>query len=48
MLDEKRAEEMAKSGSLGIGKIPRTGAAPSVLANPGNAASARVQQESEL
>jgi Rod binding domain-containing protein len=48
MLDEKRAEELAKSGSLGIGKILEQELRPAVLANPGNAAAARVQQESDL
>ncbi len=47
MLDEKRAEEMAKSGSLGIGKMLEQELRPSVLADPGTAASARVQPESE-
>jgi hypothetical protein len=39
---------MAKSGSLGIGKMLEQELRPSVLADPGTAASARVQQDGEL
>ncbi|HEX3468740.1 MAG TPA: rod-binding protein [Candidatus Elarobacter sp.] len=48
MLDEKRAEELSKSGSLGLGKILEQELRGAVLANPGTAASARVRQESDL
>jgi Rod binding domain-containing protein len=47
MLDDKRAQELAKTGALGIGKILEQQLRGAVLADPGNAASARVQQESE-
>jgi len=47
MLDEKRAEELAKSGSLGIGAILEQQLRGAVLADPASAASARVRQESE-
>ena len=46
MLDEKRAESLAKSGSLGIGKILEQQLRSSVLAEPGTAARARVPGES--
>ncbi|HWT05693.1 MAG TPA: rod-binding protein [Xanthomonadales bacterium] len=45
MLDEKRAESLAKSGSLGIGKILEQQLRSSVLAEPGTAARARVPGE---
>jgi len=48
MLDEKRAEELSKSGSLGIGKILEKELRTSVLASPASAATARVGSESEL
>jgi Rod binding domain-containing protein len=48
MLDEKRAEELAKSGSLGIGQMLEQQLRPSVLTDPVTASSARVQQESDL
>lgn len=47
MLDDKRAQELAKTGSLGIGKILEQQLRGAVLADPGSAASARVQQENE-
>ncbi len=47
MLDEKRAEEIAKTGSLGIGKILEQQLRPAVLADPATAAAARVQQEGD-
>jgi flagellar protein FlgJ len=47
MLDEKRAESLAKSGSLGIGKILEQQLRSSVLAEPGTAARARVPGEHE-
>ena len=46
MLDEKRAEALSKSGSLGIGKILEQQLRSSVLAEPGSAARARVPGES--
>lgn len=48
MLDEKRAEELSKSGSLGLGAVLERELRSAVLANPGTAASARVREESEL
>ena len=48
MLDEKRAEELAKTGSLGIGKMLEQQLRAAVLTDPGTAASARIQQESGL
>ena len=48
MLDENRAEELSKSGSLGLGTVLERELRGAVLANPGTAASARVRQESEL
>ena len=48
MLDEKRAEELSKSGSLGIGKMLEQQLRASVVADPAAAASARVRPESEL
>jgi flagellar protein FlgJ len=47
MLDEKRAEALSKSGSLGIGKILEQQLRSSVLAEPGSAARARVPGEHE-
>jgi len=47
MLDEKRAEALSKSGSLGIGKILEQQLRSSVLAEPGTAARARVHGEHE-
>lgn len=44
MLDEKRAEELAKTGSLGIGKILEQQLRASVLADPTAAAQARVRE----
>jgi flagellar protein FlgJ len=46
ILDEKRAEELAKSGSLGIGKMLEQQLRASVLADPSGAASVQVKQES--
>ena len=46
MLDEKRAEALSKSGSLGIGKILEQQLRASVIAEPGSAARARVPGES--
>ncbi len=45
MLDEKRAEALSTSGSLGIGKILEQQLRASVLAEPGTAARARVPGE---
>jgi len=42
MLDEKRAEELAKSDSLGIAKVVENQLRSAVLAQPGTAASTRV------
>jgi len=39
MLDEKRADEIAKTGSFGIGKMIESQLRASVLANPGTAPS---------
>ncbi len=47
MLDEKRAEEISKSGSLGIGKMVEQELRAAVIADPGTAASARVRRESD-
>ncbi len=44
MLDEKRAEELAKTGALGIGKILEQQLRASVLADPATAAQARVPE----
>jgi Rod binding domain-containing protein len=48
MLDEKRSEEMAQSGSLGIAKLIEQQLKASVLANPAAAAKARVLNEGDL
>jgi Rod binding domain-containing protein len=45
MLDEKRAEALSTSGSLGIGKILEQQLRSSVLAEPGTTARARVSAE---
>ena len=45
MLDEKRAESLATTGSLGIGKILEQQLRASVLAEPGVAAQARLPGE---
>jgi Rod binding domain-containing protein len=45
MLDEKRAEALSTSGSLGIGKILEQQLRASVLAEPGTTARARVAAE---
>jgi len=47
MLDEKRAEALSTSGSLGIGKILEQQLRTSVLAEPGTSARARVPGEHE-
>ena len=47
MLDEKRAEALSTSGSLGIGKILEQQLRSSVLAEPGAAARARVAGEND-
>ncbi len=47
MLDEKRAEALSQSGSLGIGKILEQQLRSSVLAEPGNAARSQVSREPE-
>jgi flagellar protein FlgJ len=47
MLDEKRAEALSTSGSLGIGKILEQQLRSSVLAEPGTAASARLPGENK-
>jgi flagellar protein FlgJ len=45
MLDEKRAEALSTSGSLGIGKILEQQLRASVIAEPGTVARARVPGE---
>jgi peptidoglycan hydrolase FlgJ len=47
MLDEKRAEDLAKTGSLGIGKILEQQMRAAVLGNPPAAPSADVPKERE-
>jgi peptidoglycan hydrolase FlgJ len=47
MLDEKRAEDLAKSGSLGIGKILEQQMRAAVLGPPPAAPSADVPKERE-
>jgi Rod binding domain-containing protein len=48
MLDEKRSEAMAQTGSLGIAKIIEQQLRASVLANPAASAKARVLREGDL
>jgi flagellar protein FlgJ len=48
MLDEKRSESIAQSGAFGIGKLLENQLKDSVLANPAQAAKARVAPEGIL
>jgi len=48
MLDEKRAESIAQSGSFGIAKILETQLKSSVLANPAQAAKSRLAPDGIL
>ncbi len=45
MLDEKRAEALSTSGSLGIGKILEQQLRASVIAEPGSAGGTRIPKE---
>lgn len=48
MLDQKRSEQLAQSGSLGIAKILEAQLREAVLASPDRAAKTRVPREGEL
>lgn len=48
MLDEKRSESIAQTGSFGIAKILEDQLKAAVLADPGQAAKARVLREGDL
>lgn len=48
MLDEKRSEKLAESGSFGIGKILEQQLRASVLANPEQAAKTRIRRDGDL
>ena len=48
MLDEKRAESIAQTGAFGIGKVLEDQLKASVLANPAQAAKARLAPEGIL
>jgi flagellar protein FlgJ len=48
MLDEKRSENIAQTGSFGIGKILEDQLKAQVLANPSQSAKARLPREGDL